>query len=111
MAQHGRTRRTQAGDVLIEAGDQTVAFFVVTAGRVEVIRPSRIADTMVAVHGPGAFTGEANMLLGRRSMMRARVSESGEVIELTREQLLSLIQTDTEIGDVLMRAFLDADWS
>ena len=33
---------------------------------------------MVAVHGPGQFTGEANMLLGRRALMQTRVSESRE---------------------------------
>jgi thioredoxin reductase (NADPH) len=38
--------------------------------------------------------------------MRTQVTEPGEVIELTRDQLLSLIQTDTEIGDVVMRAFI-----
>ena len=46
------------------------------------------------------------MILGRRSIMRTQVTEPGEVIELTRDQLLSLIQTDTEIGDVVMRAFI-----
>ena len=44
---HGRRRTTQAGELLIEAGDQTVPFFVVLTGHVEVIRPSRLADTDV----------------------------------------------------------------
>ena len=46
------------------------------------------------------------MILGRRSIMRTSVTEPGEVVELTRDQLLSLIQTDTEIADVVMRAFI-----
>src|SRR6266545_3424565 len=56
--------------------------------------------------GPGGFTGEANMLLGRPALMRARVTESGEVIELTRERLLALVQNDTETGDIVMRGFI-----
>src|SRR5947209_3589811 len=67
---HGLRRTTAAGEVLIEAGAPSRSFFVVAAGRIEVVRPSTMADQMVAVHGPGAFTGEANMLLGRPSMMR-----------------------------------------
>jgi thioredoxin reductase (NADPH) len=34
------------------------------------------------------------------------VTESGEAIELTRERLLALVQTDSEIGEILMRAFI-----
>src|SRR5205823_4835804 len=37
---------------------------------------------------------------------RLRVSEAGEVIQLDREQLLALIQTDAELSEILMRAFI-----
>ena len=46
------------------------------------------------------------MLSGRRALVRARVSESGEVIEMNRERLLTLVQTDAEISEILMRAFI-----
>ena len=55
---------------------------------------------------PGSFTGEANLISGRPSMARLRVSEPGEVIELSREQLLALVQTDAELSEILMRAFI-----
>ena len=58
------------------------------------------------MHGPGQFTGEVNMLTGRRSLVRAQVSEPGEVCELDRERLLAIVQTDSEISEVLMRAFI-----
>jgi thioredoxin reductase (NADPH) len=38
--------------------------------------------------------------------MRAQVSQAGEVIELDRAQLLALVQTDAELGEILMRAFI-----
>ena len=82
IAAHGVVRPIARGDVLIEAGDPVVPFFVVKAGEIEIVRPSALGDTLVAVHGPGKFTGEANMILGRRSLTRARVTEPGEVIEL-----------------------------
>jgi thioredoxin reductase (NADPH) len=106
IATLGTVRPIARGEVLIEAGDPIVPFFVVTAGEVEIIRPSSLGDTLVAVHGPGKFTGEANMILGRRSLTRARVAESGEVIELTRDQLLGLVQTAADISEILMRAFI-----
>ena len=106
IAAHGELRSIRPGEVLIEAGARVVPFFVVTAGRVEVVRPSGNAETLVAIHGPGQFTGEVNMLSGRPALVRSRASESGEVIELDREQLLALVQTDSELSEIIMRAFI-----
>src|SRR5881396_3396868 len=88
VAAHGSTRPVRHGEVLVEAGDHAVPFFIVKAGQIEIVRASSDGEQLVVVHGPGAFTGEANMLLGRPALMRARVRASGEVIELTRENLL-----------------------
>jgi thioredoxin reductase (NADPH) len=106
IAAHGHVRPTRTGEVLFEAGDPVRSFFVVTAGQIEIIRPSYRSETLVVVHGPGQFTGEVTMLSGRRAMARARVSEAGEVIELDRNRLLSLVQTDSELGEIIMRAFI-----
>jgi thioredoxin reductase (NADPH) len=105
IASHGHTRQVQRGEVLVEPGEQTTRFFVVTAGQVEIVRPSG-AHEIVAVLRPGQFTGEINMLSGRRGFVRIRVSESGAVIQVDREQLLSLVQTDSELSEILLRAFI-----
>ena len=106
IATHGRTRPIQAGEVLVEPGEPVVPIFVVTAGQVEIVRPSGTTETLVVVYGPGQFTGEVNMLSGRPAMLRVRVWEAGEVIEVAREQLLALVQTDNELGELIMRAFI-----
>lgn len=106
VAAHGRTRAVRAGEVLVDAGDLAVPFFVITAGRIEVLRPSPTGEEIVTSHGAGGFTGETTMISGRRSLARARVSEDGEVIELDRETLLTLVQTDAELGEILLRAFI-----
>jgi thioredoxin reductase (NADPH) len=106
VAAHGRVRSIQAGEVLVEPGQQIVPFYVLTAGQVEVVRPSGNSETLVIVYGPGQFTGEVNMLSGRPAMLRVRASESGEVIEVDRDRLLALVQTDSELGELIMRAFI-----
>jgi thioredoxin reductase (NADPH) len=106
IATHGRTRSVQPGEVLIEQGDTSLPFFVVITGEVEILRPLGARETLVTVHGPSEFTGEVNMLSGRRSLVRARVTKPGKVIELNRQQMLGLIQTDAELGEILMRAFI-----
>jgi thioredoxin reductase (NADPH) len=70
------------------------------------VRPSDGGETVNATIRAGQFTGEASLLSGRRSMAQLRISEPGEVIELSREQLLALVQTDAELSEILMRAFI-----
>jgi thioredoxin reductase (NADPH) len=106
IAAYGRSRSVQPGEVLIEQGDTSVPFFVVITGEVEIVRPFDAYETLVTVHGYGEFTGEVNMLSGRRSLIRARATKPGKVIELDHQQMLTLVQTDAELGDILMRAFI-----
>jgi thioredoxin reductase (NADPH) len=106
VAAHGRVRRVEAGVVLVEAGEQTARFFVVTEGLIEIVRPVGTTEDSVATFGPGQFTGEVSMLSGRRGFGRIRAAETGEVIEVDRDNLLTLVQTDGELSDILMRAFL-----
>lgn len=106
IATHGTVRPIRRGEVLIEAGQHNVPFLVVTAGEIEIVRPTGAVETPVAFHEPGQFTGEVNMLSGRRSLVRARAAASGEVIELSHEQMLSLVQTDAELSEIIMRAFI-----
>jgi thioredoxin reductase (NADPH) len=103
---HGHTRPIQPGEVLVEQGDSIVPFFVVVSGELEIVRPSCAGETLVTIHGPGQFTGEVNMLSGRRTLVRMRATKPGKVIELDRQHMMTLIQTDAELGEILTRAFI-----
>jgi thioredoxin reductase (NADPH) len=106
ISAHGHRRPIKAGEILVEVGDKAVPFFVVVSGAIQILRPSGATDTPIVTHQPGEFLGEGNMIAGRRALMRALVSEPGEVLELDRQQLLALIQTDAELSEILMRAFI-----
>jgi thioredoxin reductase (NADPH) len=103
---HGRVREVKSDEVLVDAGEQSTRFFVVTAGEVHLVRQSGEGTEVVAVFGPGQFTGEINILSGRRGFVQIRAARAGEVIEVDRENLLALVQTDSELSDILMRAFI-----
>jgi thioredoxin reductase (NADPH) len=103
---HGHIRSIQPGEVLIEQGDTSVPFFVVITGEIEIVRPFGTQETLITIHSDGQFTGEVNMLSGRRSLVRARVTKPGKVIELDHQQMLSLVQTDAELSGIFMRAFI-----
>lgn len=103
---HGWVHATSTGQILIEEGAPAPAFFVVLEGHVEIVQHGPHGETLVVTYGPGQFTGEVNMLSARRSLTQARVSQGGKVIELDSEHLLELVQRDSEISEILMRAFI-----
>ena len=106
IAAHGVLRPITRGEVLIESGQYNVPFFIVKAGEIEVIRPSALDSLLIAIVRQDHFTGDISMILGRPAQMRLRVRVSGEVVELTRDQMHALIQSDAEMSEVLMTAFL-----
>jgi thioredoxin reductase (NADPH) len=106
VGDRGHRRPFRLGEVLVAAGTEAAPFFLVTAGRLEIVRTCGGTETLVAVQGPGEFTGEMQMLSGRRSLVAIRAAAAGEAIELGHEQLLALVQTDSELSDILMRAFI-----
>ncbi|HVR02791.1 MAG TPA: FAD-dependent oxidoreductase [Polyangia bacterium] len=106
VAAIGTRRKVAAGEVLSEVGDRNVSFYVVLEGEVEILREVVGGEERVVLHGPGEFTGEINMLSGRRALVRARVAKDGEVVVVDREHLPTLVQRDAELSEILMRAFI-----
>src|SRR5260370_9029419 len=78
IARHGKTRKVQAGEILIEQGGRTVRFFVVTEGQLEIVRPVGATEQVIVVHSPVQFLGQLNMLSDRRSIVRSAVREPGQ---------------------------------
>jgi thioredoxin reductase (NADPH) len=106
IASRGHLRRVQEGEVLGEQGDTAGRFFVVVSGELEVVRPASGGNLLIWVYLPGQFTGEIAMLSGRRALFRLYVTKPGEVIEVDRQSMLTLVQTDTELGEIMLRALI-----
>ncbi len=106
IASIGRRQSVRKGEVLFEAGEQNTRFYVVIEGALEVVQPIGDREVPVVVHGPGQFTGEINMLSARRSLVRARAQTDGVVIVLDRNDLRTLVHRDSELSEILMRAFI-----
>lgn len=103
----GKLRRVVAGEILFEPGDMDVPFFVLLSGAIKIVQPGLDGERPVATHRrAGEFTGEITMISGKRCLVRGRVTEPGEFIELTGEGLRSLIARDAELSEIFMRAFI-----
>jgi thioredoxin reductase (NADPH) len=98
-------RPVQAGEVLYEPSQPDVPLFIVLEGNVSISRTGE-DDKILAVREANQFTGEMSVISGKRSLLQARVTADGSVLELSRDKVLSLMAKDTELGEVFMEAFV-----
>ncbi len=101
-----KVRNVKAGDILFEPGDTDIPFFVLLSGSMEIVQPERHAERLIVNHDPGGFTGEMTMISGRRGLVRGRVTEAGEFLEMSSSDLRTLVARDAELSEIFMRAFI-----
>jgi thioredoxin reductase (NADPH) len=94
------------GDILMEPGDRNRPMLVVLSGGIEVLQPGLNGEVLVVVHTPGSFTGEMSALSSMGSLVRMRVREDGEALAIPEDRLRTVIQTDAELSELFMRAFI-----
>jgi thioredoxin reductase (NADPH) len=102
----GHSRKVQRGEILFEPNDTGVPFFVLLSGNMEIVQPILDGERPLVTHGPGQFTGEMTMISEERCLVRGRVTEPGEFLELGGDALRSLVAKDAELSEILMRAFI-----
>jgi thioredoxin reductase (NADPH) len=105
LAAFGQQGEVEAGAILYDQGDTLHGIFVVLKGSLEVTGVSR-DESLVRVVTRGMFTGEVNQLSGRRSLVRCRAREASLVLEIGRESLRRIFQTEATLGEVFLRAFV-----
>src|SRR5258705_8267419 len=105
-AAHGRKRTIAQGEVLLDVGEKPSRIWVVTRGLLDVVRSSDRSYDRFTQLGPGQFTGEVGPLSGPLALIRIQAVEPGEVIEIELENLRVIVQTDSELSDVIMRSFI-----
>ncbi len=103
---HGRRRRLAQGEVVGEPGQPVTKIFVVVSGQLDAVTPLQASTVNMPRFTRGMFTGERSILSGGRFLGRISATAPSDVIEVERDELLELIQTDTELSDIFLRAFI-----
>jgi thioredoxin reductase (NADPH) len=103
---HGIRTETRAGEVLIEPGERHRKLLVVLSGSLEAALPGMLGEELITVLVAGDFTGEMSTLRGVAGFVRVRVREGGAVLAIDEENLRNIVQTDAELSEILMRAFI-----
>jgi thioredoxin reductase (NADPH) len=91
------------GASLWNQGDRNNPMFVVVEGEIAILSGE---DHLVTVHHPGAFSGDVDLLSGRPTVVRARARGVTRVLELGQDRLRRLVQTDPELSEIFLRAFI-----
>jgi thioredoxin reductase (NADPH) len=105
LTAHGRKIATQKGQILAEPGDR-LPMYVVLSGSIEVIQPTLAGETLIVLHSQGSFSGDVGTLRGISSVVRMRVREGGEVLAIDNADLRSIVQTDSQLSELFMRAYI-----
>jgi thioredoxin reductase (NADPH) len=105
ISAHARKTTIKKGEVLAEPGDRG-RMFVVLSGSIEVLQPTLAGETLVTVHRAGRFSGDVGTLRGIGGVVRLRVRDDGEVLVVEEAQLRDIVQTDSELSELFMRAFI-----
>ena len=103
---YARPREVRAGDVLYEPGFATPPVYVVISGAIRIVAVGAQEERVVTTYRRSQFSGELLMISGRRSIYRCQAVEDGTLLELSPEDLRTLIGKDAELSDIIMNAFL-----
>src|SRR5690349_20222759 len=106
LAPFGQQGDVEAGAVIVDQGDSQHGIFVVLKGSLEVRNVSASGGPTLRVLGPGEFTGEINVLSGRRTLVRILAREADTLLEINRADLRRIMQTDAALGETFLNAFI-----
>jgi thioredoxin reductase (NADPH) len=103
---HGQRRTVEQREIVVELNEHVTKVFVVVSGQLHILQVSNNQENAVAICNPGMFSGELTVLSGRRGLVRIRAAEQSELIEIEREALQVLVETDSELSDIFLRAYI-----
>jgi nucleotide-binding universal stress UspA family protein len=99
LAQTARVQTFQPSDFIVREGDPAGGFFIIIAGRVEVVKgPSGAQQSVLATMGPGDFFGEMAILDDQPRSASVRVVEPTECLTIRRSDFLTNLAAHPEIA-------------
>jgi thioredoxin reductase (NADPH) len=106
LGDYGRHLAYKAGSILFREGERHVPMYIILSGQVAIERNTVDGPQVIATVGPGMFTGEISTLAGRARMATGRAVDDCEVIVIDEESLRTLVVTEADLSEMIMRAFI-----
>ena len=97
-------RSYKKGDIIVKEGNLAVAFYVVSKGRVEIVKGLGTPnETVIASQGPGGFFGEMALFDNQPRSASVRAAEATDCLVLTKWDFnAELLATGSRIANSLL---------
>ena len=103
----GTVEDVPEGTYLFRRGERNVDFFVVIHGVVEILNSgTKQSETAIHVHADRQFTGELDLFNSREILVDGRTTADSRIIRVKRANFLRLMESEPDIGEIIMRAFI-----
>lgn len=102
-----KERRFASGETIFSEGDESEEAFVISEGRVEVLKGQAEAELRLAVLGPGDVFGEMGLLDERPRSATVRTLEPVIAQSVGREEFLHLLLHEPHRALALLRALFE----
>lgn len=96
----------QDGEILYETGTRNFNCYVVKSGEVEIVNRSDGESKVVTTARVGQFTGDVALLTGSPSVIDAIAVGDCQVWEIKNADLRRLLQENSPLSDIFVRAFI-----
>jgi signal transduction histidine kinase len=98
----GETIHLHDGELLFEAGKSEYHLYVVESGGLRISRGTGTEEILLAVQGPGEFTGELSLLTGAEPKATGVALGATTVYRIRADQLRQLLCQDSPLGKVFI---------
>ena len=105
LARIGRAvveRKYKKGETVVKEGEQAVAFFVVTKGKLEVTKGAGAKKHKLDTFGPGSVFGETALLDGGPRTATIVALEDAECLVLSRWDFVAELQTNPHMAVAML---------
>ena len=93
-------------EILYRTGTRNFSSYVVIEGEIEIVNRSDGESKTVITIGPRQFTGDVALLTGNPAVVDAIAVGNCQLLEIENENLRRLLQENSPISDIFVRAFI-----
>lgn len=107
IAAYGTIETLADGTPTFRRGERSVDFFLILSGTIEIYDTEADGSERVFTeHGARQFTGEMDLFNNRQILVSGRSRGETRVVRVARPGFRHLISTETDIAEIIMRAFI-----
>jgi len=104
LRDHGHEQVLDDGEIAFEQGSTHYDMFVVLDGQMKISKQIGDQEHVLAIHGPGQFTGEISMLTGAPALATGRALGQTRVLRISSNQLRKFVAECPEFSEPLLAA-------